>query len=552
MRNLPYSTPSTKALAQRQLELAKQRQNRGNSLLLFIGLPFAMYLGLFFASPEYVRNTVHPLAIHFMKKTNEWVRKQALTTQPVLEKTEAVVEKQIEPIVRSLQPTDVVAATGEDAVFGENLPKDYAVPEVTIEMILSDYDRRIPQTFDIPENLRKRVGFWLSIYSVYSSRYHIIHHVEYPWIVYKVVDTTPIVEGPGNKWTRYHRADKYVEQAIAKVRSDLKNLSVLQSKKLLTSKKLSADQDRYLQILSALPGGRSRNLSLASQNVRVQLGQKDFFRMGLIRGSKYLPRMEEIFAQYDLPIELTRLPLVESSFNDRAVSKVGASGIWQFMPTIGKHYMKVSDTIDERNSPLKATEGAAKLMLSNFRITKRWPFAITAYNHGPGGILRASKKLKTNDLAVIIDKYNSRSFGFASSNFYTSYLAALHAERYQEEIFGDIPKYPPHETEDIRLTQSFKAQKLVSILGITYEELKLYNKDLRTKAFSGNTSLPKGYRLFLPPGRRARLELYTLNEKSAVRSKGAQRKPRGPKRIQITFDDEAPRSRLPQPETESL
>src|SRR5690606_8417959 len=100
--------------------------------------------------------------------------------------------------------------------------------------------------------------------------------------------------------------------------------------------------------------------------------------------------MEEIFTQLDLPIELTRIPLVESSFNIMAHSKAGAVGVWQFMPLSGKEYMKVDPSIgiDERRSPLKSTIAAARLLKRNLKMTGNWPLAITAYNHGFTGIKR--------------------------------------------------------------------------------------------------------------------------------------------------------------------
>src|SRR5205823_3581451 len=121
----------------------------------------------------------------------------------------------------------------------------------------------------------------------------------------------------------------------------------------------------------------------------------------------------------------------------------GASGIWQFMPGMGKKYLQVGNLVDERNSPIKATEAAAKLMLSNFRVLKTWPLAITAYNHGAGGLIKASKKLQTKDLPEIIAKFRSRSFSFASQNFFCEFLAALYGEKYQEDVFGALAKYPP-------------------------------------------------------------------------------------------------------------
>lgn len=554
MRNLPYSTPETKARAQKIWAQSASRSSRGSTGLLLFGLPFLVYVGALFAAPEFVKSSVNPQILRTYSElrnlleqglvsANERIREVAFKAQPHVEQThvaaKVIADTKIEPIIQSLSPTEVVAHQGEDAVFGRKLPLEYSNRSVDINMVLDDFEKRIPSTFDVPDNLRSRVGFWLSVYSIYSSRYHIIHHVDYPWLVFQVIDVTPIAEGPGHKWTRYHRAEAFTEKALKSVREDLRKLSKMKKYDKLTEK-----QRQYFELLKAIPGKRQNVFAHAATHTRIQMGQKDFFKMGLMRGSKYLPRMEEIFAQYDLPVELTRLPLVESSFNDKAVSKVGASGIWQFMPNIGRQFMKVSETIDERNSPLKATEGAARLLLENIRITRSWPFAITAYNHGPGGVLRASKKLRTNDLAVIIDRYNSDRFGFASSNFYTSFLAALHAERYQNEIFGDLPKYPPHETEDIRLARSFRAKELINIVGISFEELKLYNKDLRARSMH-SLVLPKGYRLSLPPGRRARLELFKLSERNTPKKRGAMRTQPQPKRIKITFDEESTRGSSP-------
>src|SRR5207253_2957861 len=101
------------------------------------------------------------------------------------------------------------------------------------------------------------------------------------------------------------------------------------------------------------------------------LGQKNFFEEGLKISGAYFKEMENIFAKQKLPIELTRLPLVESSFNHFATSKDGAAGIWQFMGDTGRKFMLVNDQIDERRSPFKATEAAARLLKENHMILYR-------------------------------------------------------------------------------------------------------------------------------------------------------------------------------------
>ncbi len=388
----------------------------------------------------------------------------------------------LEKVPQSLQGTMI-----SPQIHAE-LPLEYYDQSISAPDILSDKFNRIPEGFQIPSGLRERVGFWLDIYTKYSSRFSVVHDSTYPWIIYRVLEDSA-----------------KVPVAKKQVRAVLRRLS---------QKKYYGDlQGEEFQIYSLFKNveGNRRNLFLrALRNIREQRGQKDFFRNGILTSSKYISEMEEIFARYDLPVELVRLPLVESSFNLRAQSKVGASGIWQFMQATGKHYLKMDGVIDERNSPIKSTQAAAKLMLSNFRILRNWPLAVTAYNHGANGLLKAVKHLRTKALSEIIEHHRSPTFSFASENFYSEFLAALYGEKYQEEIFGDIPKYPPLASEGTEIKYYMKAKTICGITGVTLEELKLFNPDFRRKIIGINTFIPAGYRLRLPNGRKAALDLFNL------------------------------------------
>ena len=127
----------------------------------------------------------------------------------------------------------------------------------------------------------------------------------------------------------------------------------------------------------------------AAEWVRFQLGQADRFREGLERSGRWESHIARTFAELGLPPELAALPHVESSFTPTAYSKVGASGLWQFMRSTGRLYMRVDDTVDERLDPFRSTEAAAQLLANNYRALGTWPLAITAYNHGTAGMRRA-------------------------------------------------------------------------------------------------------------------------------------------------------------------
>ncbi|XGC81492.1 lytic transglycosylase domain-containing protein [Bdellovibrio bacteriovorus] len=354
--------------------------------------------------------------------------------------------------------------------------------------ILNDYENRISDEFTIPAGLRDRAGFWFDIYTRYDSMKKVVHHVEYPWIVFQVVDISDIINSPTPKarWMRNLKADDFVSNEVQNIREALKEMA-------RTGRAENELQESLATALEPLKGSLKEKAQAAAKNVRVQTGQKNFFAEGLEVSPIYLSGMEEIFREHKLPIELTRLPFVESSFNRHAVSKVGASGIWQFMDYTGKSFMIVNDHIDERNSPFKATVAAAKLLKENHMILKRsWPLAITAWNHGPGGMRKAMKGAESEDLAHIINNYNSTTFDFASSNFYCEFLGALYAQMYHKQIYKGLEYEKTLDLHKVKLARAISAKELLRRSKLAHEEFILFNPDLK-KAVDRNASIPSGF-----------------------------------------------------------
>lgn len=380
--------------------------------------------------------------------------------------------------------------------------------------ILNDYESRISEEFTIPQGLRDRVGFWFDIYTQYDSNKRIIHHATYPWVVYKVIDVSPIInsESPKARWMRNLKAEKFVDQELSLIKAALKNIT-----KNSQINKNDAYQVAVAQALEPLTGGSLKEKSqIALDNLRVQTGQKNFFRDGLQTSPLYLNGMEEIFRSFKLPVELTRIPFVESSFNRHAVSKVGASGIWQFMDYTGKSFLTVNDQIDERNSPFKASIAAAKLLKENHTILKRsWPLAITAWNHGPTGLRKAMRLINSDDLTTIIQNYQSRSFDFASSNFYCEFLAALYAEKYHEQIFFNLEYEKSLDLHKVKLARSVSAKELLRRSGLTKENFVLFNPDLK-KALEKNAAVPTGFIFMVDSSTRLTLKNLITKDKFSV------------------------------------
>ena len=236
----------------------------------------------------------------------------------------------------------------------------------------------------------------------------------------------------------------------------------------------------------------------ATQRIRFQLGQSDRFKEGLIRSSSWETHIAETFANQGLPPELAVLPHVESSFNAAAYSKVGAAGLWQFMRSTGRRYMRIDDAVDERLDPYRSTEAAAQLLAYNYRVLGSWPLALTAYNHGAAGMRRAKETVGTDDFVKINRTYNSRTFGFASRNFFPSFLAALTIDENPEKYFGALQRRPEIKFRELPMPAYVRLTTLERTLGVDREQLRVLNPAWRPTIYQGSRLVPRGYHLRLP------------------------------------------------------
>ena len=264
---------------------------------------------------------------------------------------------------------------------------------------------------------------------------------------------------------------------------------------LATGKTPVSDEEKRLRALFVDKGSREL-LRDAHLNVRFQLGQKDRFRNGVIRSGAYLDEIKQIFRQYGLPEDLAYLPHVESSFDYEAYSKFGAAGIWQFTQATGKRFMAIDYTVDERRDPIKATHAAAKFLKENYAALRSWPMAVTAYNHGTAGMLRAQKA--QGDYESVFRHYNGPSFGFASRNFYSEFLAAREIAKNYPRHFGNFELAKPFRRYTLEIPGYVSLQELARQFKVDEETLKQYNPSLREPVFKGQKYVPKGFLLHLP------------------------------------------------------
>jgi membrane-bound lytic murein transglycosylase D len=333
-----------------------------------------------------------------------------------------------------------------------------------------------------PASLEPNVRFWTRIYTEVDTSGGVLHDSVNLAVVYEVM------RFPENVSDRTR--ERRIDQSKQRVRDVLKKLGRGQRSGL-------SEEER--RILALWPAGSSdKTFQRAATQLRFQLGQADKFRAGLARSSQWADHIAQTLEEHGVPGELVALPHVESSFNPRAYSRVGAAGLWQFMRSTGRQYMRIDEIVDERMDPHKATVGAARLLRDNYRRLEAWPLAITAYNHGVGGMNRAVRSLGTRDIGVISQRYQSRIFGFASRNFYAEFLAASQIHRDPERYFGPITPEPPVAYEILITDHYYRAPALGRALGIDLEVLRDHNLALRPAVWNGAKHVPKGYALLIP------------------------------------------------------
>ena len=330
--------------------------------------------------------------------------------------------------------------------------------------------------------LEANVRFWTDAYTKYPTTKGILHDAEDLSIVYGVIDLLP-PDKLGARRTNKARIRTAKEQ-YSKILKDL-------------VKNSNPDDPEKKRIADLFGSEASRDaFRKASRNIRCQVGQKDRFEEGLIRSGAYLQGMKEIFRSHGLPEDLCYLPHVESSFDLSAFSKAGASGIWQFTRATGKKFLTVNKLVDERRDPIRATEAAAKLLKANYELLGSWPMAITAYNHGIAGMLRAKKRMGTYEEAF--ETYKGRLFRFASRNFYSEFLAARHVAKNHEEYFNDLCITDSVKACEVVTRGQTSLAELSRHYEVHLETLRILNPALGKPVLKGQRHVPKGYRLRLP------------------------------------------------------
>ena len=354
---------------------------------------------------------------------------------------------------------------------------------------------KISENFSVPDGIARRYNFWRRIYSIWGIDHYVMHVSEYPEVVIAALDGTQMPDrvSPQSRESIIKRVAKTqrtrFQNLLLSMHRQRHNETAFTPAMLRISRQMQhiSDPNKY---------------SIAARSLRLQRGQRDFIATGLSIAPKYLPAIERDFIEQGIPVEISRLAFVESSFNLKAVSKVGASGVYQIMPATGRQYLKIDGRVDERNDPIKAAKAACKLLKLNYRLTGNWPLAITAYNHGVGGIRRAVHTVNSNDIVALINRYNGKAFGFASKNFYASFLGILATLKDADRLFPNVQSPDPLVFETIKITRPTSIRALSTKHNLNLLKLAELNPDLSRSVARGYAPLPIGFVLKIPAQKR--------------------------------------------------
>ncbi|MDP2159499.1 MAG: LysM peptidoglycan-binding domain-containing protein [Flavobacterium sp.] len=188
----------------------------------------------------------------------------------------------------------------------------------------------------------------------------------------------------------------------------------------------------------------------------------------------YFPIFEEALSKYNVPLEIKYLAIVESALNPRAVSKMGATGLWQFMYGTGKQYnLEINTFVDERSDVLKATEAACQYMVNMYAIFGDWDLVLASYNAGPGNVTKAIRRSGGKQ-----NYWNIRPFLPKETQGYVpAFLATMYVYEYHKE-HGIVPNKPilnTFSTDTIKIKNKMSFKQISDLLDISVEQLQFLN-----------------------------------------------------------------------------
>lgn len=355
--------------------------------------------------------------------------------------------------------------------------------------------------FPCPEAIRRRVDFWIKVFRSWTTEQVMFHDPRHTERVYSVIQAP---EGCGRR-----RGPAEVEQERARLREMLNRIADH------LDNGASDHTEAELALLGLFPGADAGELRRAAAEVRCQGGNRDRFAEALSRYGQYRVYIARTLREQGLSEDIQYLPFVESAYNPRALSRVGAAGLWQIMPKTARTLgLQLNAAVDERYDPQRSTQAAARYLrgsgddlLETARtlqpdvgFEQLSPFIITSYNYGVAGTTRALGRVGPDYVALLRD-YEAGGFGNAVKNFYASFLAARYVARNADRYFDGVAEVRPPKTTVVPVRTATSVADAQRLFGVTVGDLRELNPALTGSVWRGARKIPAGYHLQVPARR---------------------------------------------------
>ena len=221
------------------------------------------------------------------------------------------------------------------------------------------------------------------------------------------------------------------------------------------------------------------------KNYMVLYSEKMPTRMGQILGlaKYYMPIFEEAFRKYGLPLELKYMAIIESALNPVAVSRVGATGMWQFMHSTARNYgLRIDSYIDDRMDPVASVDAAARYLRDAYRIFGDWSLAISSYNCGSGNVNKAIKRAGRRDFWSVYQYLPRETRGYVPAM-----VGAMYAVNYAKEYgLEPAPVQMPEHVDTFMVNKNLHFRQVSEVLGIPIDDLRDLNPQYYKDIVPGN------------------------------------------------------------------
>lgn len=245
------------------------------------------------------------------------------------------------------------------------------------------------------------------------------------------------------------------------------------------------DPETYTERLRRLPAGMELPYNPIVQRFIEQYAGRLRRSVSYMLGANnfYMPIFEEALEAYEVPLELKYLPVIESSVNPNAVSRVGATGLWQFMMATGKVYdLEVNSLVDDRRDPIKSSWAAAHYLSDLYNIYKDWTLVIAAYNCGPGNVNKAIHRAGgSQDYWEIYPYLPNETRGYVPAFIAANYIMNYYCEHGIKPMQATLPL----ATDTVVVSQDLHLQQVADLCNLPIEELRALNPQYRKDIVPG-------------------------------------------------------------------